>query len=634
MRLTLKHRAITGLALFLFALAALPVLNARPTSQDRAQIPDQYKWDLSQIYTNWAEWEQGLARLESMRAEYAGLKGTLSNGPKALLKATRLGDELGILEYKVYRYPALTSAQDTRDNAVAAKLQQVEISSANFAVAAAWYNPELLSIPWETMKTWLDSTPELAPYRHSIGNLYRQQAHVLSKDKEQLLAYFSQAAEAPSRIFKELSLSDIKYPTLTLSSGETVRLTPGNYQNLISNNRVQADRAKAFSTFNEIYFKNKNTYASIYNGILQNDWASAQARRYNSCLEAVLDRDNVPTTVYETLVKTVKAGVAPVQRYHALAKKRLGLKEYHLYDGLQPLVKFDKTYPYDEIQPWIIEAMAPLGKDYQDRLRRAFTNRWIDVYENEGKTTGGYMANTYGVHPYILMNYNETLSEMFTVAHELGHAMHSMLSNENQAFVNAEPLTFIAEVASTMNEALLLDYLLKKNTDPAERIALLTYAIRDIEQTFYTQSMWAEFEWSIHRSVEKNQPVTAQSVRDIYTAIQDSYLGREITVDDYYRYSWTRISHFYHSPFYVYKYATCFATSSKLAEAIMSEDKTTREEGLKRYMTLLKAGNSDYPMTLLQNAGVNLNEPSTYQAIIDRTTRYVTLLEQELAKLK
>lgn len=634
MCLTLKTRAFPGLALCLLALAAMPVLNARPTTQDRTLIPDQYKWDLSQIYTNWAAWEHDLGRMEAMGNAYAGLKGTLASGPKALLKACKLGDERGILEYKVYRYPALMSAQDTRDNTIAAKLQQVEIISANFAVAAAWYNPELLSIPWETMKTWLETTPELAPYRHSIENLYRQQAHVLSKDKEQLLAYFAQASEAPDRIFRELSTSDIKYPIATLSSGESVTLTPGNYQNLLCNNPSQADRGKAFNTYNEIYFKNKNTYASIYNGVIQNNWAAAQARHYGSCLEAILDQDNVPAAVYETLVKTVKAGVAPVQRFHTLTQKQLELKEYHLYDGLQPLVKFDKTYPYDAIQPWIIAAMAPLGEDYQNRLHKAFANRWIDVYENEGKTTGGYMANTYGVHPYILINYNETLSEMFTVAHELGHAMHSMLSNENQAFVNAEPLTFVAEVASTMNEALLLDYLLKKTIDPAERIALLTYAIRDIEQTFYTQSMWAEFEWAIHRSVEQNQPVTAQSVRDIYATIQDAYLGKGITVDEYYRYSWTRISHFYQSPFYVYKYATCFATSAKLAEDIMSEDKITRKEGLKRYMTLLKAGNSDYPMTLLQNAGVDLTKPATYQAIIDRMNRYVTLLEKELAKLK
>ena len=622
------------LTLSVLTLMLAPTLQAKPNTLIRDSIPDKYKWDLSQIYPDWAAWEQGLARLQEIMNEYAGLKGTLADGPQAVLKTNKLGDELGMLAYKVYRYPALTRAQDTRDNTIAARLQQVQIALANFGVVTAWYNPELLTIPWETMKKWLDETLELTPYRYGIENLYRQQTHVLSEDKEQLLAYFSRANGAPNSIYSELSTSDIQFPSIALASGDSVKLTHGNYQNLLSTNRLQADRAEAFDAYYGIFYDKRNTYAAIYNGVLQTDWASAQARSYPSCLDATLDGDNVPVSVYETLVNTVKAGVGPLQRYYKLSKERLGLTEYHVYDEKIPLVDFKKTYGYDEIQTWVIEAMAPLGKDYQNRLRRAFDDRWIDVYENEGKTAGAFSANTYGVHPFLLLNYNETIRDFFTVPHELGHCMHSMLSNETQPFANSEPTLFVAEVASTLNEALLLDYMLKRTSDPVERIALLCYAISSIDQTFYTQTMWGDFEWKAHQAVEQNQPITAQSLRNLYGGIQDSYSGDAVTIDEYFRYVWTRIAHFYRTPFYVYKYATCFATSAKLYSEITSKDKKVRQDGLDRYMTLLKAGSSDYPMELLKKAGVDLSQPATFQAIVDRLDSYVTQLEQELAKLK
>ncbi|MCX6835248.1 MAG: oligoendopeptidase F family protein, partial [candidate division Zixibacteria bacterium] len=420
----------------------------------------------------------------------------------------------------------------------------------------------------------------------------------------------------------------------SLSDGVEVKLTPGTYYNILSTNRNQADRAKAFESFYGAYVDYKNTYAACYDGVLQSDWASVQARNYASCLEAALDGDNVPTDVYKTLVNTVKAGVGPLQRYYKLVRERLGLTEYHLYDAMVPLVDFNKTYNYDSIQPVIIQAMAPLGKDYQARLKTAFENRWIDVFECEGKRTGAFSATTYGVHPFLLLNYNETMNEVYTVAHELGHCMHSLLSCEAQPFTTSQPTIFVAEVASTMNEALLLDYMLTKTKDPVERIALLTRAINSIDQTFYTQSMWADFEMRMHEAVEQSAPVTAESIAALYGDLQKEYYGDAVTVDDQYRYVWTRISHFYNTPYYVYKYATCYATSAKLAAEITSKDKKVKAAGLDRYMTLLKSGSSDYSMELLKKAGVDLSQPATFQAIVDRLDQYVTLLEAELAKLK
>ncbi len=629
------NRLITVfLTLGALALVLATALQARPNTLVRDSIPDKYKWDLNQIFANWPDWEKGLTHLQGLMDEYAALKGTLASGPQAILKAKKLGDDLGMLADRVYRYASLNSAQDTRDNTVSARLQQVQIAFAKFGVATAWYNPEMLAIPWETMRQWLDTTPELKPYRFGIEDLYRQQAHVLSEDKEQLLAYFSRVNSVPGTVFGKLATSDMKYPTTTLSDGNPVKLTPGAYYGILSSNRNQADRAKAFEAFYGAYVDNRNTYAAIYDGVLQTDWASAQARKYGTCLESYLDGDNVPVDVYKNLVNTVRAGSEPLQRYYRLVKARLGLKEYHLYDGMIPLVNLDKKYPYDSIQTSIIQAMAPLGKDYQTRLRTAFDSRWIDVYENEGKRTGAFSASTYGVHPFLLLNYNESMTDVYTVAHELGHCMHSMLSNETQPYTTCEPTIFVAEVASTMNEALLLDYMLTKTKDPVERVALLTRAINSIDQTFYTQSMWGDFEMRAHEAVEKGVPITAETLKDMYGKLQTEYYGDAVTVDDFYRYVWTRIPHFYNTPFYVYKYATCYATSSMLAAEITSKDKKVQAAGLDRYMTLLRSGSSDYSMELLKKAGVDLTKPETFQAIVDRLDRYVTLLEQELAKLK
>jgi len=506
-------------------------LAQKPSTLIRDSIPDKYKWDFSQIYTDWNAWEADYVKIQSVMQEYAALKGTLSTGPETIFRAFALSDSLGMLAYKVYRYPGLMNAVDSRNNAVKGKLQQVQILFAQFGIATSWFNPELLEIPWETMETWLNDTPALKPYRYGIEDLYRQQQHVLSADKEQLLSYYSRANGASSNIYDELTTSDIKYADLTLSDGETLTLTPGAYQSILASNRNQDDRRKAMETFYGVYSDNANTYAAIYDGILQVDWAGAQARNYPGCIEAYLDGDNVPTSVYETLIKTVREGCAPLHRYNELRRKQLGLETYHLYDGSLPLVDFDKKYAYDSIQNWIIESVQPLGEAYQKRLATAFTDRWIDVYENEGKSTGAFSAGVYGVHPYLLLNYNETINDVFTVAHELGHCMHSELSNANQPFATAQYTIFVAEVASTLNEALLLDYMLSKTKDPLERVVMINHAIDGLVGTFIVQTMWADFELQMHRLVEQGQPITADVIADTYTNLVKGYYGESVSLD-------------------------------------------------------------------------------------------------------
>ncbi|MBD3404094.1 oligoendopeptidase F [candidate division GN15 bacterium] len=630
---TTLRRTVSVLAVLLGILALGSTAVAGPYGLNRDSIPDKYKWDFSDIYADWDAWEAGMAELRTLMDQYAGLEGTLGQGPDQLLKAYRLGDKLGMLLYKVYRYPQLMRDTDTRNNEVSARLQEVQILYAEFNSKTSWFNPELLSIPWDTMKGWLDKSPELAPYRFGIENLYRSQEHVLESDEELLLSRFSRLNSAPGSIYDELSTSDIEYPEITLSSGETVKVTPGNYYHILSTNRNQADRRKAFEAHYRVYHENVNTYAAIYNGVLQRDWALAQARNYNSTLEAALFGDNVPTEVFETLLTTVKEGTAPVRRYINLRKEKLGLETYHLYDGSIPIVDIDKTYQYDDITEKIIASVAPLGEEYQSKMRQVFTDRWIDVYENEGKTSGAYSAGVYGVHPYLLLNYNGTLDNVFTVAHEVGHCMHTQLSYESQPFATADYTIFVAEVASTLNEALFLEYMMERTSDPKERVALLQHAIENILGTFYTQVMFADFEWQAHKMVEEGKPITADVLRQLYFSLLTEYYGDAVELDDYYGSTWTRISHFYGSPYYVYKYATCFASSAELVQEITSEDDAVRKAALKRYLNLLRSGGNDYPMNQLQAAGVDLTKPQTVQAVVNQLDDLVTRFEQELERI-
>ncbi len=632
---TLRYPNLVRSATLLLCLALLAgsVISAAPGTLVRDSIPDQYKWDLSKIYPDWAAWESGLTNAEDLMKQYSALKGTLAQGPDQVLKAYQINDDLGMVLYKVYRYPALMRATDTRNNDVAGRLQRVQILLSRFNTETAWFNPEMLSIGWDTMQAWLNETEALAPYRHSIEDLYRQQTHVLSEDMERLLSYYSQFEGTPASIYTELSTSDIEFPTVTMSDGKEVKLTPGAYYNILSTNMSQDDRATAFQNFYGAYVADVNSYAAIYNGVLQRDWADTQARNYASTLEAALDGDNVPKEVFENLMNSVKAGTEPVRRYMQLRKKALGLDVYHLYDGSVPLVDFHKTYDYDEARKWVLASVAPLGKDYQDQMKEMLDGRWIDVYENEGKRSGAFSAGVYGVHPYMLLNYNETLNDVFTLAHEAGHSMHTKLAYASQPFATADYTIFVGEVASTLNEALLLEYLFNKSEDPKERVMLLQQAIDNIVGTFYTQVLFADFEWQAHKMVEQGQPITADALQDLYASLENEYNGDVVVLDDYYHSTWSRIPHFYGSPYYVYKYATCFASSAKLVSEILSPDEKTRAEATRRYLTLLESGGNDYPNELLLKAGVDLSQPGTIQAVVDQLNDLVTRLDNELQKL-
>jgi oligoendopeptidase F len=620
--------AAASFLLMTHALAA-----TKPTTRNRAEIDAAYKWDFSPIYADWTAWEAGMKTMEVKMAEFAALKGTLKDGPAALLKAYRLYDEIGIIQYRVYRYPSLQRDTDTRNQEVAGRLQRVQALFAKFGTATAWFNPELLAVPEATMRGWLDATPDLAPYRFTILDAYRQQQHVLDEKGEKLLSFATRFCETPQSVYSELSTSDIKFPSVTLSDGRAVTLSPGAYQSILATNYNQADRAKAFAAYLKTYEATKNTYAAIYRGTLERGWFMSQARAYPSTLARALDGNAIPLEVYTTLVETVRAGTAPLQRYLKLRQKLLGLDSYHLYDGQIPLVKDDTVWPYAPARDLVLKSIEPLGAEYQQKYADLLERNRLDVYENDGKRSGAYSAGVYGVGPYVLMNYNDTLDAVFTFAHEMGHAMHTRLSEENQPFVTSDYTIFVAEVASTINERLLLEKLLAESANPKERFLLLQHAIDAIVGTFYTQVMFADFELRAHTLAEKGQPLTADVFSALYGDLLKAYYGDSITLDELYRYTWTRIPHFYNSPYYVYQYATCFASSAQIYKAMNTGTADERAGATSRYLTLLKSGGNDHPMEQLRKAGVDLSKRETVQAVIDQMDELVTRLENEAAKL-
>ena len=596
----------------------------------RSDVPSQYTWDLSSIFASWVEWEAAFERLDAAIQRYRAHEGTLAQGSDRLLQAYRDADELGQLAYRVWYYAALHYDEDQRDNSVNARRQKVQLLIARWRQATSWFNPELLRIPLETIRAWMNASEALAAYRFAIEDLFRQQAHVLDTAGEQLLSLSGRLSSVPSDAYSALSTADARFPTITLSTGESVQVSYGQYRRLLATCREQADRRAAYEALYDTYGASLNTYATLYNGVMQREWFDARARGYATTLDAALFGNDIPTSVVENLIRETKAGVAPFRRYHALRKRVLGLLDYYVFDAVVPLNDSDDRYPYDHVGEWVVEAMAPLGPDYQRRLREAFTGRWIDVYENQGKRSGAYSAPVYGAHPYMLMNYNDTLDAVFTLAHELGHSMHTLLSHETQPFVYAGYTIFVAEVPSTLAEALLLEYLLDRATTREERAVLLQHAIDGIVGTFYNQVLFADFELEAHRLVERDQPVTAEALNDIYARLLDEYWGDVLAPDPRARTTWARIPHLFQSPYYVYQYATCFASTARLMSEIRHADAATSAGTVDRYLTLLKAGGSDHPMRLLQRAGVDLSEPSTVRAVVDQLDDLVSRLEVEL----
>lgn len=584
-----------------------------------------YIWNLNDIYPSWEAWEQDFQKMKRDMEIIPTYQGKIHNSRENFVEMTKLEENLSRLVDKLYLYPYLKKDLNSKDEIASMKLQEMEAIFTDFAVKTAWTVPETLMIPENTMKQWIIEDDFLKDYAFPLQETYRLQKHVLSEEKEQLLSYFSQYLGAPDDIYSELSISDMEWKTVKLSNGWEGPITNGMYSKILSTNRNQADRKLAFEALYEAYSKNKNTYGAIYRALLQRGVAGSRARNYSSTLEKALEGKNIPKEVFLSLLDSALKNTAPLQRYVTLRKKVLGLEEYHYYDNSISLLEYEKEFPYEEAKKLVIDSVLPLGKDYQEKLKTALSDGWLDVMEKENKRSGAYSINIYDVHPYMLLNYQGTLDDVFTLAHELGHTMHSILSTEHQPFATHSYTIFVAEVASTFNERLLLDSMLKKTSDPKERIILLEQALSNIVGTYYIQTLFANYEYQAHQLVEGGEAVTPDILSGIMENLFKQYFGDTLVFDDLQKIIWSRIPHFYNSPYYVYQYATSFAASANLYSQIKKNP-----DSVSQYLTLLQSGGNDYPMEQLKKAGADLSKVESFDAIAEEFHRLLDLLEKEL----
>lgn len=596
--------------------------------KDRKTIEQKYKWNLNDIYENYDMWESDLEKFEKLTKEVPKYKGQIKNNSEKFVELELLMEKIARLLDRLYLYPYMLKDLDSTDEITSIKMQEIEMIYTKFGTETAWIAPEMLEIPEETMNEWIKKHPELEERRFGLSEMYRLRKHVLSEDKEQLLSHFAQFMGSSSDIYGELSISDIKWNTVKLSTGEELAISNGVYSKIISTNRNQEDRKLAFEALYKSYENSKNTFAAIYRAIIQQNVASCNARSYESCLDRALENKNIPKEVYFSLVNSAQENTAPLRRYIELRKKALKLKEYHYYDNSINIVDYNKVFKYDDAKEIVLNSVKPLGEDYQAKMKRAISEGWLDVFETKNKRSGAYSINIYDVHPYMLLNYQETMDAVFTLAHELGHTLHSMHSSEAQPYSTADYTIFVAEVASTFNERLLLDYMLENSDDSLEKIALLEQALGNIVGTYYIQTLFASYEYEAHKMIEEYKAITPDILSDIMYNLFKKYFGDSVTIDELQKIIWSRIPHFFRSPFYVYQYATSFASSAKLYENLK-----TNPESREKYLTLLKSGGNNHPMEQLKLAGVDLTKKESFDSVAKEFDRLLDVLEEELKKI-
>ena len=596
--------------------------------KDRKTIEQKYKWNLNDIYENYDMWESDLEKFEKLTKEVPKYKGQIKNSSEKFVELELLMEKIARLLDRLYLYPYMLKDLDSTDEITSIKMQEIEMIYTKFGTETAWIAPEMLEIPEETMNEWIKKHPELEERRFGLSEMYRLRKHVLSEDKEQLLSHFSQFMGSSSDIYGELSISDMKWNTVKLSTGEELAVSNGVYSKILATNRNQEDRKLAFEALYKSYENSKNTFAAIYRAIIQQNVASCNARSYESCLDRALENKNIPKEVYFSLVNSAQENTAPLRRYIELRKKALKLKEYHYYDNSINIVDYNKVFKYDDAKEIVLNSVKPLGEDYQAKMKRAISEGWLDVFETKNKRSGAYSINIYDVHPYMLLNYQETMDAVFTLAHELGHTLHSIHSSEAQPYSTADYTIFVAEVASTFNERLLLDYMLENSDDSLEKIALLEQALGNIVGTYYIQTLFASYEYEAHKMIEEYKAITPDILSDIMYNLFKKYFGESITIDELQKIIWSRIPHFFRSPFYVYQYATSFASSAKLYENLK-----TNPESREKYLTLLKSGGNNHPMEQLKLAGVDLTKKESFDSVAKEFDRLLDVLEEELKKI-
>lgn len=574
---------------------------ALPKRQD---IDTKFKWKLEDIYSDVSLWEQDFKKVKELIKEIDVFKGKLSESAEALLDCFRKSDEILSLNDKVFVYARMKRDENNAESTYQALTDRASSLATEVYAAISFIIPEMIAIPEETLQSFLQSNKELAVYRFVIEENLRQKAHILSDKEEQILAMSAEIADTAGDVFTMYNNADIKFPYIKNEEGEEVEVTKGRYIAFMESKdrRVRKD---AFDAVYGTYSKARNTLATTLASNVKKNRFYAMVRKYPSALAASLDNDNIAVSVYDNLIDTINKNLHLLDRYMKLRKKVLKLDELHMYDLYVPMVEeFEKKVPYDEAKALVLEGLKPLGEEYLGYLEKGMNSGWIDVYENEGKTSGAYAWGCYKTHPYVLLNYQDTINDVFTLAHEMGHALHSFYTNKTQPYTYAEYKIFVAEVASTVNESLLMRYLLPKASSKQEKAYLLNHYLEEFRGTMFRQVMFAEFEKTIHQKVEEGDALNSQELCDIYYGLNKKYFGETVNVDKDIEMEWSRIPHFY-SSFYVYKYATGFSAATAIAEKILTEG----QPAVEKYLEFLKSGGSNYPIELLKIAGVDLSTP-------------------------
>lgn len=592
----------------------------------REEADARYKWAIEDLYKDDEDWKRDYELLKSRIPELTKFRGRLGESAEVLLSMQKLSDELNQLLEKIYVYANQRLHENTDNSTYQNMASQAQGLLVELSERLSFVEPELMELPDGIIETFLDENEEFSVYRQYFENIIRQKKHVLPTEQEQLLAAMGEVAESPKDIFSMFNNADIRFPEITGEDGHPVQVTHGRYMSLMQSRNRQV-RKDAFEAMYGVYGDWRNTLAAMYRANVKQEAFLAKAHKYTSDLEAALDGSHIPVKVYEQLIEAVHESMPLMYRYMKLRKKLLGVEELHMYDLYVPVIEQDHSeIPFEQAKKTVLEGLAPMGEEYLHLLREGFDHGWIDVYENQGKRTGAYSWGAYGTHPYVLLNYQGTLHDVFTLAHEMGHALHSWYSDEHQPYIYAGYRIFVAEVASTCNEALLIHYLMeqsKKAGDRKKTMYLMNYFLEQFRTTLFRQTMFAEFEKITHGLQEQGETLTADRLCEIYYDLNKLYFGEEICVDQEIAMEWARIPHFY-TPFYVYQYATGFSAAIALSKQILEKGVPAVEQ----YKKFLKGGSSMYPLELLKMAGVDMEQKAPVQDALAVFAQYLDEMER------
>lgn len=586
------------------------------------------KWDLTYHFKNDKEFEQAYNNVQNLVKSFSSFKGKLGE-PDSFrdyyLKIKQFESEAS----KVYQYASLKSDLNKKNVENASNIAKCQMMLYTFSEITSFESPEIIKLGQEKVTSFLNKFKELSEFKFYFDKLFRNASHILDENSEKLLSIYDPLTSSGSELYSSLAVGDSNPVTVTLSTNEKVQVTQGNYRSLIADSKNEQDRKIIFEAIFNSYEQNKTTYASIYNTVLLADKATSKARGYKNSLEAHLYGNNIPLEVYHNLIDVASNNNEGLKKYIKLRQKYLGLETYHTYDRFIELASSNKKYTYDEAKELFFNSLESFPQDFKDKAHEVLKSGFVDVYEQDGKRTGAYSSSVANLHPFILLNYDNTLDSVFTVAHEAGHSMHSMYACETQPTMLQDYTIFVAEIASTFNEHALLDYFLNlPSTTKEEKIMVIQKAIDNIASTFYRQTLFAEYELQAHEMIEKDMPINHEVLSKIMIELYKKYYDLDITKENVKQFVWAYIPHLFYTPFYVYQYATSFAASFKLYQAVCNKEQNAHE----KYINLLKSGGSKYPIEQAKDAGVDFMKKETFMAVVDRMNELVDMLEKLLEK--